>query len=85
MTSPSLFLTPSEFAIAAKISLATVRRRIDDGSIAVWQPGGRRTALRIPKSALLLTAPPAPPSNSETSSTPKTPSRPARPKPRWMR
>lgn len=50
-------LTPAEFAAAAGLSLATVRRRIREGSLPVFQPGGKRTAVRIPRSALLTTYP----------------------------
>lgn len=54
------FLTPAEFAVAAGLSLATVRRRIREGSLPVFQPGGKRTAVRIPRSALLTPHPTLP-------------------------
>ena len=52
--SSSQLLSPIKFAAAAGLSLATVRRRIKDGTLPAWQPGGHRTALRIPCTALDL-------------------------------
>jgi excisionase family DNA binding protein len=50
--SQSEYLTPAQFAQRAGLSLATVRRRIRDGSLPTYQPGGPRTAIRVPASAL---------------------------------
>lgn len=52
-TDSETYLTLQEFSERTGLSLATVRRRIKDGSLPVWQPGGHRTAIRIPESVLL--------------------------------
>lgn len=41
------FLSVQEFCELTGLSHATVRRRICDGSLPVWQPGGRRTRVLI--------------------------------------
>lgn len=46
------FLTPTEFANKSRLSIATVRRRLKDGSLVSFQPGGSGTAIRIPASEL---------------------------------
>lgn len=46
------YLSLAEFARRAGISTATVCRRIKDGSLPFWQPGGFRTRVLIPVSAL---------------------------------
>lgn len=47
-------LTVSEFVRVSGLSRATVFRRIRDGAIPIWQPGGHRTALRIPANVLVV-------------------------------
>ncbi|HWL10823.1 MAG TPA: excisionase family DNA-binding protein [Planctomicrobium sp.] len=44
------YLSVEEFAARVGFSVPTVRRRIQDGSIRVWQPGGPGTRLSIPLS-----------------------------------
>ena len=46
------WLTVEQFVAESGLSAATVRRRIKDGSLPVLQPGGKRTAVRISRSAL---------------------------------
>lgn len=46
------FVSPQVFAQLAGISESTLWRRIRDQSIPSWQPGGRRTRVLIPLSAL---------------------------------
>ena len=46
------YLSPAEFAALSTLSEATVRRRIKDGSIPTYQPGGHRTRILIPRDAL---------------------------------
>jgi len=50
------YLSISQFSAETTLSLATVRRRLKDGSIPSIQPGGSRTKILIPVSA--LTEPP---------------------------
>lgn len=81
--------SPDEFARRTGLSIATVRRRLADGSIPSIQPGGHRTRVLIPVSA--LQAPPigqppsasSPGADTDDSSVPERP-RPRRgPRPRW--
>lgn len=46
------FVSPQVFARLAGISESTLWRRIRDGSIPSWQPGGRGTRVLVPLSAL---------------------------------
>ncbi len=79
------FLTPAEFARLAVLSLATVRRRISDGSLPVFQPGGKRTAMRIPRSALTATPSSLATSNSAAHTPAAQISNPLRRRPNWTR
>ena len=45
-------LTIDEFARRTGLSRATVRRRIADGSLRAFQPGGHRTAVRLAASQI---------------------------------
>lgn len=45
-------LTAAEFAAKSHLSLSTVRRRVAEGNLPTYQPGGKGTAVRIPASAL---------------------------------
>ena len=83
--SPSQFLTASEFARAATISLATVRRRIKDGTLPFWQPGGSRTAMRIPRTALDAIEATAPPSRDAIPESQFTKPTARSSQPHWMR
>ncbi len=51
------FLSVTEFAALTGLSEATIRRRIHDGSIRVFQPGGRKTRVLIPADALRTSQP----------------------------
>ena len=51
-SSDRAFLSPQEFAALSGLSIATVRRRIRDGQLPVFQPGGRRTRTLIPAEVL---------------------------------
>lgn len=46
------FLTVQAFARRTGLSVKSVWRRIRDGSVPVYQPGGRGTSVRIPGYAL---------------------------------
>lgn len=46
------YLSPAEFAALSPLSESTVRRRIKDGSIPTFQPGGPGTRILIPRDAL---------------------------------
>jgi excisionase family DNA binding protein len=46
------YLTIEEFAARSRMSVSTIRRRIDDGAIPVIQFGGKHTRFSIPESAL---------------------------------
>lgn len=48
----SQFFTLAEFSKVAGLSLSTIRRRIADGTLPAWQPGGMRTSVRIPRAAI---------------------------------
>ena len=52
MVAPRLYYTIKEAAQVLGLSVATVRRRIDDGTLPVFQPGGEGTAVRVPVDAL---------------------------------
>jgi excisionase family DNA binding protein len=73
-------LTILEFAQKSGLSPATIRRRIADGSLAAWQPGGHRTAVRLPATLLETMA-------SLTPNLPRNPPLPAtrQSHPRWRR
>ncbi len=52
-TSPAKqYLSPAEFADLSGLSLSSVHRRIADRSLPFIQPGGKRKAIRIPRTAL---------------------------------
>lgn len=82
-------LTIQEFARRSSQSESTVRRRIKDGSLKAWQPGGPGTRLLIPvtclPSAQVVTAPVSLPIQSISSPTSKAPQRLSGPTPRWKR
>ena len=82
---PPDYLTPHEFAHRTGLSLATVRRRINDGTLPVFQPGGKRTAVRIPQSALLPTPGSTEWVNKTLSTSPTSPAKALHRQPNWMR
>lgn len=94
-TTPSEFLTFEQFAAEASLSVATVRRRVADGSLRAWQPGGKRTAVRIHRSELPTpcgtTATTVVPSRNTTTANARAPSTANTPKkqpcrrPNWQR
>ncbi len=45
-------LPVNEFARWSSLSISTIRRRIRDGSLPAWQPGGPGTRLLIPVTCL---------------------------------
>lgn len=45
--SMSRLMDIEEFKFYSKISKSTIRRRIKDGSLKVWQPGGKGTRVMI--------------------------------------
>jgi len=47
------FLSVEEFSLASSLSASTIRRRIKEGTLPVWQPGGPGT--RVLLAASLLT------------------------------
>lgn len=82
---PTEYFSPMEFARLTGLSLSTVHRRIRDKSLPVLQLGGPRTAIRIPRAALLRAH--EPPSSSEPpapSLTEAPPKRRRGPRPRWV-
>lgn len=54
---PPRFYSVPEFCAVTGLSAATVRRRIRDGSLPKWQPGGANTRVLIPAGALDLLTP----------------------------
>lgn len=56
---PPRFVSPQEFARLAGFSASTLWRRIRDGSIPFWQPGGPGTRVLIPLSAIESASPSA--------------------------
>ncbi len=75
------FLSPAEFSHLSGFSLATIRRRIADGTLPFLQPGGKRTAVRIPRSVL---SSPVTTTAGVSAPAAKTSHSPAR-RPNWMR
>jgi hypothetical protein len=53
----SRFLSVAAFARLTGLSVATVRRRVRDGSVVVFQPGGPRTRVLIPWTQLQFSMP----------------------------
>lgn len=51
-----LYLSVEEFSVASSLSVSTVRRRIKDGTLLAFQPGGRKSRLLIPRDALVRPA-----------------------------
>lgn len=45
-------LPVNEYARRSSMSISTIRRRIRDGSLPAWQPGGPGTRLLIPVACL---------------------------------
>ena len=54
--SNELFLTVMEFSKKTSLSEKTVRRRIAEGKIPSWQPGGPGSRILIPISCLSTTS-----------------------------
>jgi excisionase family DNA binding protein len=48
------YLSPSEYAELTGFSIATVQRYLDAGKLPKHQPGGPRSRIGIPRSALAL-------------------------------
>jgi hypothetical protein len=48
-----LYVSPQEFAGLSGLSLSTVHRYLKSGRIACLQPGGPRSRILIPRTALL--------------------------------
>lgn len=51
MAPPSIakkYLSLEELSALTGLSVSTLRRRVRDGSLPTWQPGGRRTRLLFP-------------------------------------
>lgn len=46
------YLSPQEFVLRSGLSIATVRRYLRDGRLPSVQPGGRRSRVLIPVTAL---------------------------------
>lgn len=51
------YLTPTEFAKMAALSVSTLWRRIKDGTIPSYQPAGKGTRRLIPVDAIELPVP----------------------------
>lgn len=62
---PAEYLTFSEFLALWVGSEKTLRRRLEDGSIPKYQPGGPGTLIAIPRSALSIPASPKPKLNKQ--------------------
>jgi len=43
----SVLMDAKEFQVHSKLSKSTIQRRIQDGSLKVWQPGGKGTRILI--------------------------------------
>ncbi len=79
------YISVDEFCVSTGLSRSTVRRRIADGSIPFHQPGGRRSRILIPATA--LDEPSQRPKKtllSMQSSSRKAPEQLSGPKPRWQ-
>ena len=81
------YLTFSQFLAQWVGSAKTLRRRLKDGSIPYYQPGGPGTLIAIPRSALgTPTSPPPERGNQQTTtSTNTTEAQIPGPKPRWRK
>lgn len=82
-------LTIEEFARRTSLSVSTIRRRIKDGQLPFWQPGGPGTRLLLPANSLpfqpAATLPATRPVESANPSTNRASSRLSGPLPRWKR
>ena len=88
MPTPTHYLSVEEFGAVTGLSVSTVRRRIRDGSLPVFQPGGKKSRILIPGGVLTdrsrqepVATPPEPAAASPTPSPPTL----AGPRPRWTR
>lgn len=77
------FLTVAEYADVTRVSEATVRRRLADGTLPYKQVGGKRTCIRIPSSAVLSSPQRAEDANVSTIS--EDHPEPSRRRPSWQR
>lgn len=82
--------TVREFASLTSLSVSTIRRRIEDGTLTAWQPGGPGTRVLVLASNLLTPHTAAVPEKSLSSTiiiTPPSiaPARLSGPLPRWKR
>ena len=57
---PCEYLSPDEFARTTGLSPSTVRRRLIDGALPYLQPGGPRSRVLIPRTALVIAEPLSP-------------------------
>lgn len=88
MHSDSNYLSPAEVHALTGLSIATVRRRISDGTLPVVQLGGKKHRILIPRTALdQLNTHASTPVDSSAESTPTPPVNAplAGPRPKWMR
>ena len=81
------YLTFSEFLDLWVGSEKTLRRRLKDGSIPKYQPGGPGTLIAIPRSALSISSSPKPQTNNQqtTTSTNTNEAQNPGPKPEWRK
>ena len=82
---PEEYLTFSEFLALWVGSEKTLRRRLKDGSIPKYQPGGPGTLIAIPRSALRSLANAKPNSDGQKTSTQIQEAQIPGPKPRWRK
>lgn len=84
-------LSPEEAAKYTGFKIATIRRRLKDGTIPKYQPGGKGTRVAIPRSALSVDALVRKPTDSavtapiESTASPNSQNRRSGPAPRWLR
>lgn len=83
---PRTHVSVEEFARLSGLSPKTIRRRLDDGSLPKFQPGGPRTRVTIPLAALQAVAPECGAERpQELRQNSQSPSIPAGPRPQWTR
>jgi len=87
MENAANYLSIQEFSAISGLSVATIRRRIKDGSLSCRQLGGYRCRVLILSDALEQVSPPPnrPPSPSHASTTASKEPKLSGPKPVWQR
>jgi excisionase family DNA binding protein len=80
------YLTYDELHVKTGLSLSTLRRRVKEGRLPFFQPGGPRTRVVFPADVIerLLSSVPIREQPQEPAPMPSSPAGPRGPRPKWL-